>query len=160
MTLDPEWLRDTLEARMPRVGPRTRLDLVSFDRPTPDYAAAPTGRNSLGLWACLRLTKGDGPGSSTAICVLVAPKELGEERTRAEAYLDGWLEAVDQVLADAAPQVVRLVAPTNLACPAALALARPKTAAEFRAAVLAPKRLGKLLGDPVAAMRSLDAGRA
>ena len=158
MSLDARWLHETLAARLPRESPRARLALTTWQG-TPGYAAETTGASPLGLWACLELRPSTG-GTRTGICVLVRPKAHAQPRERATAYLDGWLTAIDRVVAEAAPQVLANMVLANLVRAEVLELARPKTAADFAAQILAPKRLGKLLGDPLTAMRSLDAGRS
>lgn len=155
--LDERWLEETLATRLPRESPKAHLALTTW-RGTPGFPAAKTGASTLGLWACIELARTTG-GTSTGICVLIGPKALQQPGDRAEAYLEGWLVAVDHFLAEVAPEVLANTILANLVYADVLELARPKLAADFTKQILAPKRLGKLLGDPVKAKRSLDDGR-
>ena len=134
-----------------QVDPRTRWTGFA------DYPAAMTGESALGVWACLELAV---PRRTTGICVLLEPAHRSQPAQRLESYLDGWLAAVEHVLANAGPNVIGNLIVQNLVYPKVLDLKRAHTADDFRTAVLAPRRLGRLVGDPVKAMRSLDSGRS
>lgn len=153
--MDAARLAALLSPRFPRTTERASVGLV-------EWKGELTGLDpAIGLWACLRLAKSPAAtGGSTSVCIFVQPKHLGISDARLEAYVVGWVVALDHVLANAAANVLEHAIPANLVCPQVLDLARPKTPEEFTTAILAPRRLGKLVGDPVAAMRSLDHGRA
>jgi hypothetical protein len=159
MTLDAVWLEEILRPRLPREGTHGRLALVQWSGKA-GYPAACSGTSPLGLWACFELTPTSAKSVTTNICVLILPKHLDQPVARAQEYVEGWLGAVDHFFSNAAPLVVQNVTPAKLVHAKVLDLARAQTADDFRNAILAPRRLGKLLGDVRAAMRSVDAGHS
>lgn len=120
--------------------------------------AATTGLDETGLWACLALTRTARPGASTGLCLLFLPAHLATPVDRALAYLDGWLGVVDEVLDGASDAVLTSLRPSVLFRPQVLDLARAKSADDFAAALRGKRHLGKLLGDPKKALRSIDHG--
>lgn len=76
--------------------------------------------------------------------VLTLPAQAFYQVDRIEPYLRGWGAAVDTVLRDVRVDVVEGLMPCDLVFPQALTLARPRTAEDFRDAMLVSSRLGKL----------------
>src|SRR5579863_8674111 len=103
--VDASWLERRLRAHDPREGAGARLALVAW-RGTPGYAASATGESPLGVWACFELTRTIATHTTTGLCVLVPRAHLSVSASRLEAYLDGWVGAVDHVLATAVAQVL------------------------------------------------------
>lgn len=166
-TLDPTWLEAALRARMPRRGANGRLALVRWSGKS-GFAAEHTGENDGGLWACFQLVRlvaeapdpeADEKHGSVGITTLIRSDDRQQSALRAEVYLDSWLSIVEEWLTVTPPDVILHAIPANLARAEVLGLARPQTAAEFREALLAPRRMGKLFGDGAALLRVLDAGR-
>jgi hypothetical protein len=165
--IDPTWLNAVLSTRLPRRGTHGRLALVPWSGKF-GWAAAPTGDTADGLWACLQLVvpkpgaeepPADGNHGSVGITVLVRNDQRQQPHSRVEAYLDGWLSLVEQWLTVTPADVMVHAIPANLACAEALSLAKPRAPDDFRQAMLAPRRLGKLFGDRAAVLRVLGAGR-
>jgi hypothetical protein len=65
---------------------------------------------------------------------------------------------VDEVLDGASTNVLEHLRPNLLFRPQVLDLKRAKAADDFAKALRAEKHLGKLLGEPTAAMRRIDHG--
>lgn len=157
MTLDPAWLLAALSIRLPRARERATLSLVPWSGEL-DVPATPTGLDANGLWACLELRRTGSPGSSTGLCPIFLPAHLETPPERALAYLDGWLTVVDEVLDCAGTNVLANLRPNLLFRPQVLDLKRAKTADDFAKALRAEKHLGKLVGEPTAAIRRIDHG--
>jgi hypothetical protein len=145
--LDPAWLDRALAALLPREGARWRMRLVPWKGQT-------TGVIGQDLWGCIEkvslVVVGDGPVEErqrvTDVTILMLAKARSSSRARGEAYLAGWLNACAHVLDRLSPEHVGLALPRNLSAPKAFELARPSTKEEWTKALLAPSRLGRLLG--------------
>lgn len=152
MTLDADWLLAALSPRMPRARERATLSLVPWN------GGASTGRSEIGLWACFELRRAGSTGASTGQVIAFLPSQLETPPDRALAYLEGWLTVMDEVIDGASTNVLVHLRPNLLFRPQVLDLKRAKTADDFATALRAEKHLGKLLGEPTAAIRRIDHG--
>ena len=140
-----ERAKAVLEELFPVRGP-----VVSLERGEAAYDMKDWVDATAGLRVVLRLIVLDAEGGSIRDIkeqmVSIVPPQAGEvPDERLEAYLRGWLAAVHEVLSKASVSSLETLMPHDLTSPKVLALKKAKTSDDFRDALLARSRLGKLI---------------
>lgn len=160
------WLPDSLDVaaafvdELPISAGRFTVELVpeTVDEDTGEILGGFHENAGHGLTAVLRVTVWDGDGDARTprevreAAVSIARSEHAYD-LRLPAYFAGWAAALRTLFerhaaldaGDARRAALEAVEPEALVCPQVLALGRPQTAEGFAAALLADRRLGRLL---------------
>lgn len=150
-TAGGESVEEVVERVLPEVRPLGGELVLLEPVPNRDDRWVHEAHPGVGLKVVMRLVIWDRDGDRQSIRdikeqeLLLLSSKAFFRVDRVEPYLRGWAAALQAVLATATHDVAGALLPIDFVFPEVMALARPRTCEDFRAAFLVRSRLGKLL---------------